>query len=148
MSIQLSDAINCGLATLGCNERPDGWRIAEFDDLLVYASPDCPEILGEIEPGFENVLAEGVPVVGLVVRPAEGRSWDFRPFGQSLAVRKHRIERSYLRLNAWKVSCGMLSRRAAMKAARRFAERAVADDASAGCKCAVRMGSRTWLATL
>ena len=51
--IQLSDAIDLGLATLGCNERPEGWRVAEFDDLLAYASPDCPELLGEIEPdGF------------------------------------------------------------------------------------------------
>jgi hypothetical protein len=90
--------------------------------LLAYVHPDCPEILGEIEPGFEHVL-EDVPVVGLVVRPSENRSWDFRPFGQSLAVRKRRV-------------------------ARRFAERAVADDACAGAKCAVRMGSRAWLAVL
>ena len=148
MTIQLSEAIDLGLATLGCNERPDGWRIAEFDDLLVYASPDCPEILGELEPGFANVLAEGVPVVGLVVRPSENRSWDFRPFGQSKAVRKHRVMRRYLRINEWKISCGMLSRKAAKKAARHFAERVVADDACAGCKCAVRMGSRTWIAVL
>ena len=53
MNIQLSEAIDLGLATLGCNERPEGWRDAEFDDLLAYASPDCPELLGEIEPdGF------------------------------------------------------------------------------------------------
>ena len=95
-----------------------------------------------------ETVEENSPSLGLVVRPSEGRSWDFRPFGQSLAVRKHRVARSYLRLNAWKVSCGMLSRRAAMKAARRFAERAVAEDACAGTKCAVRMGSRTWLTVL
>ena len=148
MSIQLSEALDRDLATLGCNERPEGWRDADFGDLLAYVHPDCPEILGEIEPGFEHVLAEGVPVVGLVVRPAEGRSWDFRPFGQSIVVRKHRVMRSYLRSNAWKIEAGLMTRRAAKKAARRFAERAVADDACAGAKCAVRMGSRTWLAIL
>ena len=95
-----------------------------------------------------EVIDEFSPTAGLVIRPSEGRSWDFRPFGQSLEVRKHRIERSFLRINAWKISCGMLSRKAAKKAARRFAERAVEDDACAGCKCAVRMGSRTWLAIL
>ena len=146
--IQLSDAFDLGLATLGCNERPEGWRVAEFDNLIAYVAPECPDILGEIEPGFEHVLAEDVPVVGLVVRPSEGRSWDFRPFGQSLAVRKHRVARRYLRLNAWKVSCGMLSRKAAKNAAKKFADRAVAEDPAAGCKCAVRMGSRTWLAIL
>ena len=82
------------------------------------------------------------------VRPSEGRSWDFRPFGQSLAVRKHRLERGYLRVNEWKVKDGLLSRKAAKKAAKRHAVRAVAADLNAGCKCAVRMGSRTWLATL
>lgn len=148
MCIQLSEAFDLDLATLGCNSRPEGWRVADFGDLIAYVHPDCPEILGEIEPGFENVLCEGVPVVGLVVRPSEGRSWDFRPFGQSVAVRKSRIMRSYLRINAWKISCGMLSRKEAKKAARRFAERAVADDACAGCKCAVRTGSRTWLTVL
>ena len=148
MGIQLSDAIDMDLATLACNERPEGWRQAEFDTLIAYVHPDCPDILGEIEPGFEHVLAEGVPVVGLVVRPSEGRSWDFRPFGQSEAVRKHRVMRSFLRINAWKISCGMLSRKVAKKAAKKFADRAVADDASAGCKCAVRSGSRTWLAVL
>ena len=147
MSIQLSEALDRDLATLACNDRPEGWRDADFGDLLAYVHPDCPEILGEIEPGFEHVL-EDVPVVGLVVRPSESRSWDFRPFGQSIVVRKRRVMRSYLRINAWKIACGMLSRKAAKKAARRFAERAVADDASAGCKCAVRMGSRTWLAVL
>lgn len=148
MAIQLSDAIDRDLATLGCNERPEGWREAEFDTLIAYVAPDCPEILGEIEPGFEHVLAEGVPVVGLVVRPSEGRSWDFRPFGQSEAVRKHRVMRSFLRINAWKVAAGRMTRKAAKKAARRFAERAVADSPAKGCKCAVRMGSRTWLAVL
>ncbi len=95
-----------------------------------------------------EVIEEISPAAGLVIRPSEGRSWDFRPFGQSLEVRKHRIERSFLRINAWKISCGMLSRKEARKAARRFAERAVADDACAGCKCAVRMGSQTWLTVL
>ena len=61
--IQLSDAIDRGLATLACNARPEGWRQAEFDTLIAYVHPDCPDILGEIEPGFEHVLAEGVPVV-------------------------------------------------------------------------------------
>ena len=146
--IQLSDAIDLGLATLACNERPEGWREADVGDLLAYVAPECPEILGEIEPNFEYVLEEDSTVVGLVIRPSENRSWDFRPFGQSVAVRKHRVMRSYLRINAWKIACGMLSRKAAKKAAKKFADRAVADDACAGCKCAVRMGSRTWLAVL
>ena len=51
MSIQLSDAIDLGVATLACNNRPEGWRVAEFDTLIAYVSPECPEILGEIEPG-------------------------------------------------------------------------------------------------
>lgn len=147
-NLQLSDAIDQGLATLACNARPEGWREADFGDLLAYVSPDCPEILGEIELGFENVLAEDVPVVGLVVRPSEGRSWDFRAFGQSLAVRKHRLERGYLRVNEWKVKDGLLSRKAVKKASKKFADRAASDDACAGCKCAVRSGSRTWLAVL
>ena len=147
MSIQLSDAIDLGVATLACNNRPEGWRLAEFDTLIAYVHPDCPEILGEIEPGFEHVL-EDVPVVGLVVRPSESRSWDFRPFGQSIVVRKRRVMRSYLRSNAWKIEAGLMTRKAAKKAARHFAERVVADDATAGAKCAVRLGSRTWLAVL
>ena len=148
MEIQLSDAIDRGLATLGCNERPEGWRGADFDNLIAYASPECPEIIGEIWEDDEHVLEEFSPAAGLVIRPSEGRSWDFRQFGQSLEVRKHRIERSFLRINAWKISCGMLSRKKAKKAARRFANRAVADDPTAGCKCAVRSGSQTWLAQL
>jgi len=148
MDIQLSEAIDLGLATLGCNERPGGWRVAEFDNLIAYASPECPEIIGELEPGFEHVLEEFSPAAGLIIRPSEGRSWDFRQFGQSPAVRKHRVARGYLRLNEWKVKAGILSRREAKKAARRFANRAVAEDPAAGCKCAVRVGSRTWLATL
>ena len=119
--------------------------MAEFDNLIAYVAPECPDILGEI---YEDVLTEDVPMAGLVVRPAEGRSWGFRPFGQSIVVRKHRVMRSYLRSNAWKIEAGMLSRKAVKKAARRFAERAVADDACAGCKCAVRSGDRTWLAVL
>ena len=145
--IKLGDAIDRDLATLACNARPEGWRDADFGDLLAYVHPDCPEIIGEIWVGFEHAI-EDVPVGGLVVRPAEGRSWDFRPFGQSPAVRKHRTIRWYLRLNEWKVKAGTLSRREAKKAARRFAERAVADDPAKGCRCAVRMGSRTWLAIL
>ena len=95
-----------------------------------------------------ETVEENSPSLGLVVRPSEGRSWDFRPFGQSEAVRKHRVVRSYLRINAWKIACGMLSRRVAKKAAKKFADRAVADDPVKGCRCAVRMGSRTWLAIL
>jgi len=48
MCIQLSDAIDLGLATLAWNERPEGWRLADFGDLLAYVSLECPEILGEI----------------------------------------------------------------------------------------------------
>ena len=47
MSIQLSEAIDMDLATPACNEHPEGWRLADFGDLLAYVSPDCPEILGE-----------------------------------------------------------------------------------------------------
>ena len=54
MSIQLSDAIDLELATPAWNERPEGWRLAEFDTLFAYVSPECPEILGEwLEPGEE-----------------------------------------------------------------------------------------------
>ena len=95
-----------------------------------------------------EVIDEFSPTAGLVIRPSEGRSWDFRPYGQSPAVRKHRVARGYLRLNEWKVKAGILSRREAKKAARRFAERAVADDPAKGCRCAVRMGSQTWLTVL
>lgn len=118
MSIQLSDAIDLDLATPAWNERPEGWRLADFGDLLAYVSPDCSDILGEIYEDVDTSSTKVIPMAGLVVRPSESRSWDFRPFGQSLAVRKHRIERSYLRLNAWKVSCGMLSRKG-QKAAKR-----------------------------
>ena len=48
VEIQLSDAIDMGLATLSCNERPEGWRDADFGDLLAYVAPECPDILGEI----------------------------------------------------------------------------------------------------
>ena len=48
MDIQLSEAIDLGLATLGCNERPEGWRLAEFDNLIAYVHPDCPDILGDL----------------------------------------------------------------------------------------------------
>lgn len=146
--IQLSDAIDQNLATLACNERPEGWRDADFGDLLAYVHPDCPEILGEVPPDTIAVEydAQTLIAAGLVVD--KNRSWDFRPFGQSLAVRKHRVMRSFLRINAWKVFNGTISRKAVKKAAKKFADRAVADDACAGCKCAVRSGSRTWLAVL
>lgn len=39
MGIQLSDAIDRDLATLACNERPKGWRVADFGDIIAYASP-------------------------------------------------------------------------------------------------------------
>ena len=148
MSIQLSDAIDMGLATLGCNERPEGWRDADFGDLLAYVAPECPDILGEVPPDTIAVEydAQTLIAAGLVVD--KNRSWDFRPFGQSPAVRKHRIERSYLRSNAWKIACGVLSRKEAKKSAKKYAERAVAYYPTAGCKCAVRMGSRTWLTVL
>ena len=100
----------------------------------------------EMEQDVVEYLNETVIAVGLVADAT--RSWDFRPFGQSEAVRKHRVMRSYLRINAWKIARGMLSRKAAKKAAKKFADRAVADDPAKGCRCAVRMGSRTWLATL
>ena len=87
-----------------------------------------------------------IPKVGLVAD--ETRSWDFRPYGQSRATRKHRLVRWCLRLNAWKVECGILSRKKAKKAAIRYAEAAVAGSATAGAKCAVRMGDQTWLAVL
>ena len=95
-----------------------------------------------------ETVEEISPARGLVVRPSEGRSWDFRPFGQSEAVRKHRVARSYIRTNAWKVDCGMRSRREVKRAAKKFADRAVAEIETAGAKCAVRLGSRTWLAVL
>ena len=95
-----------------------------------------------------EVVEEFCPAAGLVIRPSEGRSWDFRPFGQSLVVRKHRIERKVLSLNAWKVAAGSMTRKEAKKAAKKFAARAVADDPTAGCKCAVRSGSQTWLTVL
>jgi len=95
-----------------------------------------------------EVIEEISPAAGLVIRPSEGRSWDFRPFGQSLAVRKHRIMRRVLSLNAWKVEAGLVSRKEAKKASKKFAARAVADDPTAGCKCAVRSGSQTWLTVL
>jgi len=83
---------------------------------------------------------------GLVV--GKSCSWDFRPYGQSRAVRKHRLVRWCLKLSAWKVECGILSRKAAKKAAIRYAERAVAGSTTAGAKCAVRFGSQTWLTVL
>ena len=95
-----------------------------------------------------EVIEEFSPEAWLVVRPSEGRSWDFRPYGQSLQVRKHRIARSFLRSNNWKVTAGLMSRKAAKKAAKQYASRVVAEDACAGCKCAVRMGSETWIAIL
>ena len=94
------------------------------------------------------VVSEVTVAPGLFVRKGENRSWDFRPFGQSMAVRKHRIERKFLRSNAWKVASGLMSRKEAKRAARRYAAMVVAADAYAGCKCAVRMGSRTWLTVL
>ena len=87
-----------------------------------------------------------IPKAGLVVDKI--RSWDFRPYGQSRAVRKHRIVRRCLKLYEWKVACGIISRRAAKKAAIRYAEIVVAGSATAGAKCAVRMGNQTWLAVL
>lgn len=147
-NLQLSDAIDQGLAVLGCNERPEGWRDADFGDLLAYVHPDCPEILGEVPPDTIAVEydAQTFIAAGLVVD--KNRSWDFRPFGQSLAVRKHRVMRSFLRINAWKVVNGMISRKAVKKAAKKYAERAVAESETAGAKCAFRMGSRTWVALL
>lgn len=49
MGIQLSEAIEAGLATLAWNPQPEGWRYANFGDVGAWVSPDCPEILGEEE---------------------------------------------------------------------------------------------------
>ena len=46
--VQLSEAIDDGLATLAHNPRPEGWREADFGDVLAYVAPECPEILGEV----------------------------------------------------------------------------------------------------
>ena len=46
--IELSDAIDRGLATLGHNDRPEGWRYASFQGLFAWVAPDAPEINGEI----------------------------------------------------------------------------------------------------
>ena len=140
--IQLSDAIDLELATLGCNERPEGWRVAEFDDIIAYAGPDCPEIIGEI--GAEYVA--DFSKLGLVAD--EGCTWDFRPWGQSLAVRKHRLEGAFMRMNAWKIASGIMPRKTARKAAKRYAAAMVAESETAGAKCAVSMGSQTWLTVL
>ena len=48
--LQLSEAIDAGMATLAHNRRPEGWRLAEFNELAAYVSPDCPELVGEIFP--------------------------------------------------------------------------------------------------
>ena len=95
-----------------------------------------------------ETVEEFCPEAGLVIRPSEGRSWDFRPFGQSLTVRRHRLEGAFMRINAWKIASGIMSRKAARKAAKRYATLMVAESETAGCKCAVRMGSRTWLTVL
>lgn len=49
MGIQLSEAIERGLATLAWNPQPEGWRYANFGSVGAWVSPDCPEILGEEE---------------------------------------------------------------------------------------------------
>ena len=115
----------------------EGWRVA--------ASPDCPEIIGEIGAEYVEYMAD-FSKFGLVAE--EGLTWDFRPWGQSLAVRKHRLEGAFMRVNAWKVASGIMPRKTARKAAKRYAAAMVAESETAGAKCAVRMGSRTWLAVL
>ena len=45
--IELSDAVEQGLATCGWNEKPEGWRTASFKGLMAYVSPECPPINGE-----------------------------------------------------------------------------------------------------
>ena len=51
--LQLSEAIDAGMATLAHNSQPDGWRLAVFQSVIAYVSPDCPEILGEVLEGDE-----------------------------------------------------------------------------------------------
>ena len=46
--MQLSEAIDAGLATLAHNSQPAGWRRAEFREVAAYVSPDCPDLVGEI----------------------------------------------------------------------------------------------------
>lgn len=48
MEIELSAAIDMGLATLGWNTQPEGWRIARFEGLMAYVSPKCPPLIGEL----------------------------------------------------------------------------------------------------
>lgn len=49
-TISLSEAIENGMATLGWNPRPEGWREANFPDLLVWVAPECPPLDGESDP--------------------------------------------------------------------------------------------------
>lgn len=63
--MQLSEAIDAGMATLAHNRRPEGWRLAEFNEVAAYVSPDCPDILGEVFPDsdtrIEVAVDSGVP---------------------------------------------------------------------------------------
>jgi hypothetical protein len=55
--MQLSEAIDAGLATLAQNDQPAGWRLAYFREVAAYVAPDCPEILGEVFPDDEEYAA-------------------------------------------------------------------------------------------
>jgi hypothetical protein len=53
--LQLSEAIDLGLASLAWNECPEGWRLASFENVGAWVSPECPELIGEV---FEEVLQQ------------------------------------------------------------------------------------------
>lgn len=46
--LELSDAIDRGLATLGWNAKPEGWRTVYFEELRAYVTPDCPQLNGAL----------------------------------------------------------------------------------------------------
>ena len=91
--------------------------------------------LQAIAPG---ILARG----GVMVDVCDGRKWDYRGFGQSVAARRGRVERMVFQLNSWKVRDGLWSLKELRTFARYLARTRVSLENLAGARYVFTRGGQ------
>lgn len=79
---------------------------------------------------------------GVLTDARDGRKWDYRGFGQSVAARRGRVERMAFQLNSWKVRDGVLSWRELRAFARAFARETVSPENFSGARHVFTLGGR------
>lgn len=83
-----------------------------------------------LQTSVPGILARG----GVMIDVCDGRKWDYRGFGQSVAARRGRVERGVFQLNSWKVRDGLWSLRELRTFARAFARETVSPENLAGAR--------------